>query len=199
MAQDRAVKALNFGMGMGGLDFNIFVAGPSKTGLSYITRTLVDEEARKRAIPPDWCYVQNFKNPDQPKAFSLPSGRGKELKKDIEELIQDVRNDVPEVFESEDYSKRKEELFKKFNEDRGRLLSALEEKVSAEGFLLNVSQVGMVIMPALNGQPMDEETLKTLDETQKKNLREKSEFLQGEMNGIVREIRKLEKDLRKKV
>jgi lon-related putative ATP-dependent protease len=199
IAQERAVKALKFGMGLGGLDFNIFVAGPSKTGMTYITRTLVDEEARKRAVPPDWCYVQNFKDPDQPKAFSLPSGRGKELKKDIEELIHDVRNDVPEVFESEDYTKRKEELFKKFNLDRGQLLATLEEKVTAEGFLLNVSQVGMVIMPALNGQPMDEETLKALDEEQKKNLREKSERLQGEMNGIVREIRKLEKDLRKKM
>jgi lon-related putative ATP-dependent protease len=199
IAQERAVQALKFGMGLGGLDFNIFVAGPSKTGLTYITRTLVDEEARKRAVPPDWCYVQNFKNPDQPKSFSLPSGKGKELKKDVEELIHDVRNDVPEVFESEDYGKRKEELFKKFNLDRSGLLAALEEKVTAEGFLLNVSQVGMVIMPALDGQPMDEETLKALDETEKKRLREKSERLQGEMNGIVREIRKLEKDLRKKM
>lgn len=199
IAQERAVQALKFGMGLGGLDFNIFVAGPSKTGLTYITRTLVDEEARKRSAPPDWCYVQNFKNPDQPKAFSLPSGKGKELKKDVEELIHDVRNDVPEVFESEDYGKRKEELFKKFNLDRSGLLAALEEKVTAEGFLLNVSQVGMVIMPALDGQPMDEETLKALDEAEKKKLREKSERLQGEMNGIVREIRKLEKGLRKKM
>ena len=199
LAQERAVKALKFGMGMGGLDFNIFVAGPSKTGQTYITRTLVDEEARKRDIPPDWCYVQNFKNPEQPKAFSLPNGKGKELKKDIEELIHDVRNDVPEVFESEDYSKRKDELFKKFNQDRGQLLAHLEEKVSAEGFLLNVSQVGMVIMPALDGQPMDEETLKTLDEEQKKKLREKSEKLQSEMNNSVREIRQLEKNLRKKI
>lgn len=199
VAQERAVRAIQFGMGMPGLDFNIYVAGPTKTGMTYITRTLVDEEARRRDVPSDWCYVHNFKSPDQPKALSLPSGRGKGLKRDIEELVNDVRTDVPEVFESEDYSKRKEELLRQFNADRGRLLGDLEEKVSGEGFLLNVSQVGMVIMPAKDGQPMDEETLKTLDEDQKKQLREKSERLQAEMNGVVRDIRKLEKDLRKKI
>ena len=199
IAQDRAVKAIQFGMGMGGLDFNIYVAGPSKTGMTYITRTLVDEEAQRRDIPPDWCYVHNFKNPDQPKALSLPNGKGKELKRDIEELIHDVRNDVPEVFESEDYGKRKEELFRKFNADRAKLLATLEEKVSTDGFLLNVSQVGMVIMPAKDGQPMDEETLKTLDEGDKKLLREKSERLQVRMNGVVRDIRTMEKDLRKRI
>jgi hypothetical protein len=47
LAQERAVKALTFGMGLGGLDFNVYVAGPSKTGLTYITRTLVQEEAKK--------------------------------------------------------------------------------------------------------------------------------------------------------
>ena len=184
-------------MGLGGLDFNIYVAGPSKAGLTYITRTLVEEEARQKRVPPDWCYVHNFHGPDQPQALSLPAGKGKELKKDIEELIQDIRNDIPEVFESEDYSKRKEELLRNFNHERGRLLAALEEKVSAEGFLLNVSQVGMVIMPAKEGQPLDEETLKSLDEEQKKELRIKSEQLQVEMNSVVRKIRTLEKDLRK--
>jgi lon-related putative ATP-dependent protease len=199
LAQERAVKALTFGMGLGGLDFNIYVAGPSKTGLTYITRTLVEEEAKKKGVPRDWCYVHNFQLADHPQALSLPAGKGKGLKKDIEELIQDVRNDIPEVFESDDYSKKKEELLRIFNQARALLLTALEEKVLAEGFLLNVSQVGMVIMPAKEGQPLDEETLKALDEEQKKGLRVKSEQLQVEMNRVVHKIRSLEKNLRKQL
>jgi len=199
LAQERAVKALTFGMGLGGLDFNVYVAGPSKTGLTYITRTLVEEEAKKKGVPRDWCYVYNFHGPDQPQALSLPAGKGKELKKDIEELIRDIRNDIPEVFESDDFSKKKEEFLRNFNQERSLLLAALEETVLAEGFLLNVSQVGMVIMPAKEGQPLDEETLKSLDEEQKKGLRVKSEHLQVEMNNVVRKIRALEKDLRKQL
>jgi lon-related putative ATP-dependent protease len=199
IAQDRAVRAILFGVGMDGLEYNIYVAGPPKTGMTYITRTLIEKIARENPLPPDWCYIHNFKDPDRPRALSLPAGRGKELKKDIQELIADLRNDIPEVFESEDYSQRKEELLKKFNSERAVILADLEEKALGEGFVLNISQVGMVIMPAKDGQPMDEETLRALNEEDKKRLREKSEQLQGEMNQVVRTIKGKEKELRKKI
>ncbi|HMK65372.1 MAG TPA: ATP-binding protein, partial [Thermodesulfobacteriota bacterium] len=196
LSQDRAVKAILFGVGMDGLDYNIFVAGHPKTGLTYITKTLIEQIALKKSPPPDWCYVHNFREPDRPKALSLPSGRAREFKKDIEELITDVRNDIPDVFESEDYSAKRDELLKKFNVERSEILSTLEEKVLKDGFILNVSQVGMVIMPARDGQPMDEETLKSLDDESKKQLREKSEILQAEMNQVVRSLRAKEKELK---
>jgi len=199
IAQERAVKALLFGAGMKGLDYNIFVAGPPKSGMSYITRTLIEDLAKDRPVPQDWCYVHNFQEPDRPRAISLPSGWGKRLKKDVQELIGELRNHIPEVFESEDYSQRKEELIKKFNLERTAILAALEEKALKEGFILNVNQVGMVIMPAHEGRPMDEETLNSLTDEEKKALREKSEQLQGEMNLAVRTIRSMEKDLRKKM
>lgn len=199
ISQDRAVRAILFGVGMDGLEYNIYVAGPPKAGMTYITRTLIEEIARGKNSPPDWCYVHNFKEPDRPKALSMPSGKGKELKKDIEELISDLQIDIPEVFESEEYAQRKEEFLKKFNSERAAILGALEEKALAEGFVLNISQVGMVIMPAKDGQPMDEETLKSLNEEDKKRLREKSEGLQVEMNQVVRIIRNNEKDLKKNV
>lgn len=199
ISQERAVQAILFSVGMDGLDYNIYVAGPPKAGMTYITRTLIEEIARGKNPPPDWCYIHNFKEPDRPKALSLPSGKGKELKKDIEELIGDLQRDVPEVFESDDYAQRKDDFLKKFNAERTEILTALEEKALGQGFILNVSQVGMVIMPAKDGQPMDEETLKSLNDEDKKQLREKSEVLQVEMNQVVRIIKKKEKDLRKKI
>ena len=122
ISQDRAVRAILFGVGMGGLEYNIFVAGPPKTGMTYITRTLIEEIAQGKNPPLDWCYIHNFKNPDRPKALSLPSGKGKELKKGPSGIDRRFRNDIPEVFESEDYSQRKEELLKKFNSERVLIL-----------------------------------------------------------------------------
>ena len=173
ISQDRAVRAILFGVGMDGLDYNIYVAGPPKAGMTYITRTLIEEIAQGKIPPPDWCYIHNFKEPDRPKALSLPSGKGKELKKDVEELISDLQSDIPEVFESDDYAQKKEEFLKKFNAERAAILTALEEKALAEGFVLNISQVGMVIMPAKDGQPMDEETLKSLNDEDKQQLQGK--------------------------
>ena len=39
---------------------------------------------------------------------------------------------------------------------------------------MNISQVGMVIMPAKDGQPMDEETLKSMNEEEKKSSERKA-------------------------
>ncbi len=199
VAQDRAVNALKFGLGIPDAEYNIYVAGPPKTGLSYITKLLVEKKAKTDPPPMDWCYVYNFRDPDHPRILGLKKGQGIELKKDMNELIEDVQKEIPEVFESEDYSNRKDEIIKKFNAERHKILSELEERVNQEGFVLNMSQVGMVVIPAKEGKPMDEEMVKALSEEEREELRKKSEQLQVEMNNAVRKIRKMEKSLKEKL
>lgn len=196
IGQERAVKALRFGIGMPGHDYNIYVAGPREAGMGYLTRTLVVEQAKKQPAPSDWVYVHNFKDPDQPRALKLEKGAAQGFAKSVSELIEMIKNEIPEIFESEDYSQRRDELIKKFHAERSSVLSELEEKVKAEGFILNVSQVGMVIMPARDDKPMDEADLAELDDEAKENLRTRSNELQTEMNQSVRRIKNLEKDLK---
>ncbi len=61
VGQDRAIDAIKFGMGMKTSGYNIFIAGPSKAGLTYTARTFIEEQAKQEPTPPDWCYVFNFK------------------------------------------------------------------------------------------------------------------------------------------
>ena len=83
-----------------------------------------------------------------------------------------------------------------FNQKRTALLQELEEKVKAEGFLINMSQVGMVIMPAKDEKPLEEADIAAMSDEDKEALKEKSAQLQTEMNQTVREIRKIEKGLK---
>ncbi len=83
LAQERAVKALTFGMGLGGLDFNIYVAGPSKTGLTYITRTLVEEEAKKKAFPGIGATSITFNWPINPRPCPCRPAKGRDLKRTL--------------------------------------------------------------------------------------------------------------------
>ena len=198
IAQDRAVSALKFGMKMKGNDYNIFVAGGARTGLTYLTRSFLMEAAKNEQTPPDWCYVHNFKEPDRPHAISLPKGLAVELAKDMEELLECLKNEIPEVFESDDYRHRKEELVKKFTNERNQILQELEAKVTEAGFILNMSQVGMMIVPSKDGQPITEEGINELSEEQKAELRHKSEELQEEMNQSVQLIRRMERSLKDK-
>ena len=198
IAQERAVSALKFGVSMGGGDYNIFVAGAPRTGLTYLTRTYLQETAKDEEKPLDWCYVHNFKNPDKPQAISLPAGTARELARDMDELVEDLTAQIPELFTGDEYRHRREELVKKFTAERNALLSALEAEVNRNGFILNMSQEGMMIIPSKDGQPLTEEDLKGLDEAARNTLRETSEALQSEMNNTVVNIRRLEKNLKEK-
>ncbi|MEJ2726246.1 MAG: AAA family ATPase, partial [Deltaproteobacteria bacterium] len=71
LGQERASEAIRFGMGMKADGYHIFIAGPSKAGLTYTARTYIEDQAKKEPTPPDWCYVHNFKEPDKPKSLKL--------------------------------------------------------------------------------------------------------------------------------
>ena len=199
VAQDRAIEAIKFGMGMKDVDYNIFVAGQPKTGLTYIARTFLEKTAKEEPTPPDCCYVYNFKEPDSPKYLSLTAGRGKELKKSMEQFVQTLQAKIPEVFDSEDYSAKEAEVHQGFEHQRREIIDALSQRAKEEGFILQFSQVGMVIVPATeDGQPMSQEELSQLPEEKKQELRQKSDNLQKEMNDSIKEIRKAEAGFREK-
>jgi lon-related putative ATP-dependent protease len=199
VAQDRAIEAIKFGMGMKDVDYNIFVAGQPKTGLTYIARTFLEKTSKEEPTPPDCCYVYNFKEPDSPNYLSLTAGRGKELQKSMEQFVHTLQAKIPEVFDSEDYSAKEAEVHQAFERQRREIIDALSQRAREEGFILQFSQVGMVIVPATeDGQPMSQEELSQLPEEKKQELREKSDNLQKEMNDAIKEIRKAEAAFKEK-
>ncbi len=125
LGQERASDAIKFGMGMKSSGYHIFIAGPSKTGLTYAARTYIEEQAKKGPTPPDWCYVYNFKEADKPKSIRLSAGRGKELKKDMQEVIEAVQKRISEVFESDEYSGKEAEVHKAFETHRREVIEEL--------------------------------------------------------------------------
>jgi lon-related putative ATP-dependent protease len=198
VGQDRAVRALEFGLGVRDLEYNIFVAGPPRAGKTETIMAYVQELAAKEPAPPDWIYVHNFKDPEKPQAMSLPPGKGRVLKTDMEELISSLKVQIPEVFESEDYSNRRETLMHSFTQERNQVLQGLDAKAGEEGFILNISPTGLMIFPGKDGKPLSEEELKALADEAREQLRLKSTALHTEMNEAIRKIRKMEKEYQEK-
>ena len=75
--QERAVEAIRFGI-EAGQDFHMVAVGDSTVDIHRYVKWLLTTAAAD--MPPccDWCYVMNFQNPNQPQAFRLPTGRGRE-------------------------------------------------------------------------------------------------------------------------
>jgi len=81
IGQDRAVRALEFGLNVDRQGYNIYLAGAMGTGKTTLARELLQKKALKEPRPSDWCYVYNFENPDNPIALELPAGQAKSSKK----------------------------------------------------------------------------------------------------------------------
>ncbi len=199
LGQERASDAIKFGMGIKENNYHIFIAGPSKAGLTYAARTYLEEQAKKEPTPPDWCYVYNFKETDKPKSLRISAGQGKELKKDMQEFIGTLQTKVPEVFESDSSREKDEEVQGDFDQYRRKSIDELSDLAKEEGFMLQVSQVGMVLIPSSKeGQPLTQEELAQLDQEEKDKLKEKSEGLQEKMRDAVKKIRDAESELKHK-
>lgn len=199
--QERAVKALVFGLEMRYPGFNVYVAGSRETGLFDLAKTYVEQVAAGSSLSPsDWCYVYNFKDHDAPIAIRLEKGMGREFKKDMSELVDNLKLYIPKIFESEMYLARKEEAIKAFNKARRQVFESLEQKTREKGFILQIDQAGMMVIPAKeDGTPFTPEELSALDDVHQTELKARSEELHKEMGNAMHQVHQLEQDVNERL
>src|SRR5689334_22295809 len=75
IGQKRALRSIDFGLGMEETGFNHYIAGETGTGRASTIRSILKKRARSEAQPNDWVYVFNFKDHDSAVSLSLPAGR----------------------------------------------------------------------------------------------------------------------------
>jgi lon-related putative ATP-dependent protease len=78
IGQDRAVEAVQFAVAMRPKGYNVYTLGASGTGKHTLVRDLLRRNAEGAPTPSDWCYVNNFADPQKPRRLELPPGRGNE-------------------------------------------------------------------------------------------------------------------------
>jgi lon-related putative ATP-dependent protease len=194
IGQDRAVRALTFGLEMRGNGFNVFVAGPRGTGRSSTVDAYVRRLAESRPAPEDWCYVHNFKDAACPTALKLPSGRATVLAQDMRTLIEAVRRDLRRVFESREYRQQQEETFKTVADTRDRLLRELGERAQQQGLAMSMTPSGPMILPLRDGRPMTQEELLRLPEQERERLGQQGDELARALRELGEQVRQLERE-----
>jgi lon-related putative ATP-dependent protease len=208
--QGRAVKAIELGLAVEGLGYNIFVTGLSGLDrIDVVERLLRHVAKREMAAPSDICCVHNFKDPDAPRVLWLPAGRGTQLRKDIGEFIESLKRNIPEIFESEEYKARRKSITETFRDKQKAIIKEFEKKVSAENFTIVQVQMGPFtrpgIVPVVMGNPMALEQVEALvekgeypRETYERLARKLTEFA-SEMENIFTDLQKKEKDFEEKM
>jgi lon-related putative ATP-dependent protease len=195
IGQDRAVRALKFGLGIKDHGFNVYVAGYSGTGRKTAVKNFVESQAKMQPVPADWLYVNNFNNQYEPRAIQLPQGRGKEFRDDMKNFIENIKNTLPKIFESEDYIIKRDATLRDIENNRKQLIEQLTAKAQREGFVIQTTAMGLLLIPVLDGKPLSEEEMLTLPQDIKTNLSEKREKLEKELSHTMRQLIDMERQI----
>jgi len=199
IGQERAKKALEFGLKIKSKGYNIFVTGITGSGRTTSVEQAVKKIAEKGKTPDDWCYVYNFTNPDNPNVLRFPPGKANEFKKDMEILVNELKVELPKTFESEIYEEHRNQIIKEFQNKRNQLLDQIEKTAKTSGFQIKQTPSGIVFIPLIEGQPIKEEEMEKLTEEAKTEIRKKQEMLYEELNDALRKIRDFEKEAKEKL
>lgn len=192
LGQERAVRALRFGLDIKEKGFNIYAAGYPGTGRMTAVTDFLEETAKMKPTPSDWCYVYNFHNPYEPEAIELPHGQSKVFQKDMANLVSETRLILPKVFESEDYSAKRSATIGKVEEERRKRIEQINKKAQEEGFVLQSTPMGLLAIPVIGGKPVSEEEFLALNQKMKDEIQKKREKLDEELRSAMRQLRGLE-------
>lgn len=195
IGQERAVRSLEFGLDIEERGFNIFAAGPTGTGKTTAISAFLEEVAKSRDIPPDWCYVNNFVDPSRPRALQLPPGKGKEFKHDMRILLEEAKRDITRAFESEEYSRRQEDVSTASRLEREKLLSGINDRARDLGFLIQSTPVGVSLTPHKGGAPLTEEDMASIPQAERDRLREIQGMLEIELKQLFSHLRSAERQV----
>ncbi len=193
IGQERAVRALRFGLAIRELGFNVYVAGPPGTGRTTAVRRFLEEEASSEPVPSDLCYVYNFRDPYRPNAIALPAGRARAFQSSMETLVDTAARELRRVFDSEEYALKRDETARSFQRQRSELFSELGYRARDQGFGIQSSPLGLVTIPLRDGKPLDEEALQELSAEERAELDRQSEQVQDDVKAVLRQVRVLEK------
>ncbi|HTY62272.1 MAG TPA: ATP-binding protein [Acidobacteriota bacterium] len=197
--QERPIRAIRFGLDITSPGFNIYVSGLTGTGKTTVIRTFLEEIAAKMPCPDDWCYVYNFRDPNCPTILNLPAGRAKVLKAEMVELVRHLKTAIPKAFDSKEYEESVNQLLRENQAEQQLLLGQLSEKARAEGFDIEISKMGVSLLPMQDGKPMTPEQYDELQPEAKKRIEAKRPGLDQEIQSFLRQMRDANKDSREKV
>jgi len=197
--QERAARAIKFGIGIRQPGYNLFVLGPAATSGQRAVRSFLCERAKLEEAPDDFIYVNNFEDSRRPLALRLPPGRAHPLRNDMAEFMNELGVAIPALFESEEYKARRRAVDETFENTQETALEVLEEKASTQDIAILRTPVGFALAPKKGGQIVAPDDFRALPQAERDKIGKKVEALQDELRTTLEKIPNIEKERRKQI
>ena len=186
--QERAAEAIRFAVRMRQQGYNVYALGVSGSGRHNLVERLLRAQAATEETPPDWCYVNNFDDPQKPRRLSLPPGQGATLAEAMKRLIEELRSTLPAAFERDDYRARKEVIDQEFKQKSDEAFGAVQQRAEARNIALLRTPTGLAMAPRRDGKVVTPEAFEALPEDERKAIQHEIESIQGELEVVMRQV-----------
>ena len=199
IGQDRAIDAIKLSASIEHKDFNLYVLGRDGTGRHTAVTQLLSTAAASRPVPCDWVYVNNFDAPHRPHAMKLEPGTAAELKLAMQHVVDDLANEIPALFESEEYQTQRRAIEEELGKKHEEPIAEFAERAQAESVALLRTPMGFLLSAIVNGKPIKPDVYEALPSEQREEIDAKIEDLQDQLTDILKQAPELEREHRQKI
>lgn len=199
IGQERALEALNFGVGIQHDGYNLFVSGSTGLGKHTIVKQLLEIKSIDLPVPSDWCYVNNFELPHKPKILELPAGLASKLKIDMQHLVEDLLIAIPSSFETDEYNARLKELQDELEETKETAFVKLSDDATRENVALIRTPGGYTLGPMKDGKILTPAEFDKLPKDEQELIKKKIDEIEVEVSATIRKLPIWAREIRKKV
>lgn len=199
IGQERAAEAIGFALRMRHKGYNVYALGPAGTGRHSLVSDLLKQRAAAESTASDWCYVNNFADPQKPRCLNLPAGQGAGLAAAMKRLIDELRVSLPAAFERDEYRARREVIEQQMKAHSEEGFGGLQQRADAKGIALIRTPMGLALAPKRDGKVMNPEDFEALPEAERQRLQHDMEESQAELEAVMRRVPQWEREHREAV
>ncbi len=199
LGQDRAIHAVELGIHIKSRGYNLFCLGPEGTGKTSLVKRILEKEAKNRKTPDDWAYVYNFDEPYKPIAISFPAGQAAEFAKDVDELLEELSDSLPEIIESEEYKAALGIIRQKYKAKKEEYINVLQKKAKGKRVSLLHMQMGLVVAPMKDGEVLSPDAFEQLPEEEKKMIMDDLNAMQEEIENATQDLPRWEEKQKREI
>ncbi len=167
IGHERAKEALDFGLSMNAVGFNVFAMGEHGTGRLTLIKQMLTQLASDQNAPFEWCYINNFDDNHAPFKLYVSPGDGKQLLARMNTFIDELIGIFPEIFDNPGYQRKKAAVDREFNQKYDEAISVVEETALKKSVVLfeEGGEIGFSML--VEGKPLSDKEFANLSEEQR--------------------------------